>query len=520
MADPIPTEILKQHVDILVLILPMLVNASMQSGCCLNDLKQAWVKPLLKKPGLDLVDKNYRPFSNLQFMGKLIEGVVTKQLCKHIADHNLMESMQSAYQADHSTESALVCVKADILAFMDKQEVVCLVILDLSAAFDMVDHSILLHGMESVFGITSMALDWIQSYITGRSQRVVIGDTKSEPVPLTFGVSQGTVLRPILFTLYTCPLGEICRSHSVTYHLYADFQQLYLSFHQSSMSSSVTYLEHLEACIAVIRQWMSMNMLKLNDNKTELIVLGTSKQCAKVGKICIVIGNTRVLSVGQVHNLGFFMDNLLRNHHHVSKITSTTYLHLQNIWGICLYLDLDSAKAITKPLVFSKLGYCNTNLLGTSEFLLDKLQCIQNMACRAVAILCKFDHITPTMSSLHWFRIRECITYKTACLMHRCQHGNAPTYLKELLPKRQNIRQLRSSVSSVSQSIICKLSQTCNSSFASAGPQIWNSLPSNLHDEMDANIFKKNLKHTCLGYIMDKYFLLHSLLLISTVFYL
>ena len=107
--------------------------------------------------------------------------------------------------------------------------------------------------------------------------------TKSEPVALTFGVPQGSVLRPILFTLYTCPLGEICSSLSVTYHLYADDQHLYLSFHPSRMSSHVTCLEHLEACIAEIKQWMSTNMLKLNDDKTEFIVLGTSKQLAKVG---------------------------------------------------------------------------------------------------------------------------------------------------------------------------------------------------------------------------------------------
>ena len=243
------------------------------------------------KPGLDLVDKNYRPVSNLQFTGKLIERAVTKQLTEHIADHNLKEPMQSAYWTNHSTESALVCVKADILVSMDKQEVVCLVLLDISAAFDMVDHSILLHRLESVIGITSTALEWIQSYLTGRSQKVVIGDTKSEPIPFTFGVPQGSVLGPILFSLYTWPLGEICRNHGVTYHLYADDQQLYPPLQPSSMSSCVTCLACLEACVVEIRQLVSVNMLKLNDDKTEFIVLGTSKQLAKVGKISIVIGN-------------------------------------------------------------------------------------------------------------------------------------------------------------------------------------------------------------------------------------
>ena len=121
-------------------------------------------------------------------------------------------------------------------------------------------------------------------------------------------------------------------------------------------------------------------MLKLNDEKTEFIVFGTSKQLAKVGEISIAIGDTGVIPVDQVCDLGFFMDNVLRNHHHVSKITSTTYLNLQNIQRICPCVDLDSAKVIIKALVLSKVDYCNAILLGTSKFLLDKLQCIWNMA--------------------------------------------------------------------------------------------------------------------------------------------
>ena len=217
-ADPICTELLKQHVDILVPILTKLVNTSLQSGCFLKNslIAATWVKPLLRKLGLDLLDKNYRPVSNLQFTGKLIERVVTKHLTEHIADHNLIKPMQLHSGLTNSTESALVHVKTDILASMDKQEVVCLVLLDLSAAFDTFDQSILLHRLESIFGITGTVLDWIRSYLTGRSQTVVIGDTKLEPILLTFGVPRGSVLAPILFTLYTCPLDEICRSHGVT----------------------------------------------------------------------------------------------------------------------------------------------------------------------------------------------------------------------------------------------------------------------------------------------------------------
>ena len=138
-----------------------------------------------------------------------------------------MEENQSTYQEYHSTETTLIKVKSDILKAMDNQEVTCLVLLDLSVAFDMVDHGILLNRPNS-FSIQGTALKWIESYLTGRTQRVGIGDlgtnlsTCSDLVTLTYGISQGSVLGPIMFTLYTVPLGEICRKHDITYHLYAD----------------------------------------------------------------------------------------------------------------------------------------------------------------------------------------------------------------------------------------------------------------------------------------------------------
>ena len=164
-----------------------------------------------------------------------MERCVIEQLMDHIHANNLMEPLQSAYKSYHSTETALLKVKAGILKVMDNQEVTCLVILDLSAAFNTVDHKILLERLENYFGVNSIALQWIESYITNQSQRVVIGDmnttgAKSECISLKFGVPQGSVLGPILFTLYTCPLGQKLCTNQVQYHLYADDQQIYLSF--------------------------------------------------------------------------------------------------------------------------------------------------------------------------------------------------------------------------------------------------------------------------------------------------
>ena len=174
---------------------------------------------------------------------------------------------------------------------MDNQEVMCLVLLDLSAAFDMVDHKILFERLENYFGVTGAALRWIKSYLTNWSQRVIIGNTnptgaKSNSIRLEFGVPQGSALGPILFTLYTSPLGQIC-SNNVHHHLYADDQQIYLSFkpgHMGVQSAQEDCISRMEGCVEEIKNWMARNMLELNEEKTEFIIFGTQQQLKKNSK--------------------------------------------------------------------------------------------------------------------------------------------------------------------------------------------------------------------------------------------
>ena len=130
-------------------------------------------------------------------------------------------------------ETALLKVCDDMLRALDNQEIICLVHLDLSAAFDTLDHGILLSHLEANFGSTDTALAWIRSYLSNHSQKVVVDKAKSDPITLTFGVPQVSVLRPVLFTLHTLPLGQICARHGIAYHLYADDQQIYLAFKPS-----------------------------------------------------------------------------------------------------------------------------------------------------------------------------------------------------------------------------------------------------------------------------------------------
>ena len=171
--DPAPTPLLKECLDTLLPSITKLINLSLTSGIVPSCFKHALVKPLLKKPSLDPEDlKNFRPVSNLPFLSKVLEKVVAKQLSSYMTDNNLHEVMQSAYKARHSTETALLRVQNDILLDMDKKLGVILVLLDLSAAFDTIDHDILLRRLSERIGISGTAHLWFSSYLKDRSHAI------------------------------------------------------------------------------------------------------------------------------------------------------------------------------------------------------------------------------------------------------------------------------------------------------------------------------------------------------------
>ena len=159
------------------------------------------MKPLLKKPSLDKdALKNYRPISNLHFISKVIEKLVAKRLGEHMIEYSMYDPMQSAYKLGHSTETALV--NYDMLSSLDAGKCTVLVSLDLSAAFDTINHNVLLNRLHHMYRITGTAFKWFQSYIEQRNYQVCVGDSLSQRRPVTSGVPQGSVLDAILFTMY------------------------------------------------------------------------------------------------------------------------------------------------------------------------------------------------------------------------------------------------------------------------------------------------------------------------------
>ena len=227
------------------------------------------VTPLLKKGICDDSQlKNYRPVSNLPFLSKLLEKVVHNQLQHHLISNDVMPMFQSAYRQFHSTETAVNKILNDLLLAADQGQVSALCLLDLTAAFDTVDHSLLLTRLQRCFGVECHCLEWFSSYLSGRSYRVVVNGVSSKVIYIICSVPQGSVLGPVLFILYVADLAGIVAEYNISVHAYADDNQLYIHCQPEDAQSAVLSVQQ---CVSVIEQWMAASRLRLNMDKTELM---------------------------------------------------------------------------------------------------------------------------------------------------------------------------------------------------------------------------------------------------------
>ena len=263
----------------------------METSTVPQNFKEFHVRPLLKKTSLPKKQlKKYRPVSNLGFISKTLENIVANRLQAHIKNNHLSNPLQSAYRKHHSTESALLKVHNDIKIRMDKGEVTDLTLLDLSAAFDTNDHAKLTYRLSGWYRISGQAQIWLSSYLQNRHQSVKIKNTLSDKVTLSYEVPRGSVLGPVLFTLYTTPLsGAMISGFDISHHIYADDTQIYMSLSVSNAKESLAKFQH---CLMGVSAWMIGSKLKLNPSKTEFLLIGTELQREKFLNYfpCLLLG--------------------------------------------------------------------------------------------------------------------------------------------------------------------------------------------------------------------------------------
>ena len=413
-----------------------------------------------------------------------------------MTDNELFPVLQSAYRKGHSTETALLRVVNDILSNMNKQHVSILVLLDLSAAFDTVDHAILLRRLETSFGITDAALAWFSSYLSGRSQCVSVNGETSDCYPVPFGVPQGSCLGPLLFSAYASKLFEVIRLYLPNGHAFTDDTQLYLSFNPDNSLNEAEAVHAMEQCIRAIRAWMQSDKLKLNENKTEVMLIGTRQQLSKVNLGTLTVGDTSVAIVNKARNLGVWFDSQLNFNVHITKTCSLSFCSLYKIRRIRKYLSYKSAQTLILALVIRRLDYCNSLLYGLPASYIIKLQRVQNAAARLISNTTHFDHISSVMKDLHWLPVKYRIMCTLVVYTFKALHGSALTYINQLIRlKTQSNYNLRSNTNHLLLDLPNKTKKTTGDrAFFAAAPTLWNALPDELRALGSLKTFMARLK--------------------------
>ena len=499
VCDTLPTHLLKSCCDLLIDFLTELFNRSLSEGIFPSSWKQVIITPILKKSSCNpLALNSYRPISRPPSLSKLLEKVVFKQVTAHVENYNLLPCEQSAYRANFSTESAVLKFLSDTLCSFDKGQVTLAAFLDLSAAFDCVDHCTLLHRLKVSIGLNGTVLNWFESFLNNRRTAVKHLKLCTPLVPVKRGVPQGSVLGPLLFSLYVADLVTVVHQHHLQVHLFADDILIY-------GTSSKTKLDDLSArvslCLDDVLVWLQCNKLLLNTDKTNFMWCYSSRLKLSPPS-CIRIGDFWLPHVASVLYLGVLLDRHLLLCDNVSRTSKTCFAMLRRIRAISHHVPLPLVKSLINSLVLSRLDYLLSAHTGLPKSTLHRLQRVLHAAARTACGAMRYDHVQPLLQHLNWLPIQGRIEHRLATLAYNCQRGLAPPYLSSELKSVASFeRRLRSAASGALLQPRVRCPTLGGRAFPVAAARAWNDLPRTVCSIFNPVHFKKACKAT----LMAKY---------------
>ena len=490
--DPFPVKVLAKCFEHISSYILHIVNQSILTQEFPSNLKHATVLPLVKDENGDIESmKNYRPLYNTPTLGKIIEKCILKQIIHHLTSNNLTSVTQSGYKKFHSCETALVKLVCDIQLEIEKNNLCMVLMLDQSAAFDTVDLSILLRKLEKHYGICDDALKWMSSYLLGRTFSVVVNNKHSKSYPMNYGVPQGTILAPCLYTLYTGDLNNLVASLGLKIHSFADDTNIYMGFRPIDELTMTKNM--LSTAAKIVQKYMASNILKLNVDKTQILFCGSPTNIELFGRRldefdCLMGDDSKRATVGKT--LGVKIDERLKFEAFISETCSCVNYKLNKLKNMRTVLNSELKLTLVKCYVLSKIDYCNILLNQATKKQINRLQKVINSSVRFIFNISRATNVTPFMKKAHILPVEHRIKYKSCLYAFKILHGQAPKYLCEMVRRKPSLREgLRSSLDDTRLEP-CYRGKTVALTICST----WNDLPVELRNTSTLDTFKRNLK--------------------------
>lgn len=482
-ADKINIEMIKLLLPTLLSFITNICNISMRDAYFPSDWKVSIIRPIAKT-NYPTEEKHFRPINILSALSKILEKIVCNQLMTFLETNKKLPRFQSAYRKMHSTLTSLLHLTEDIRSGLDNNEVVIMVLFDLSRAFERVVPEILLAKLKKL-NLSDQVVEWFKSYLSGRRFIVKNSHGESDEMVNAVGVPQGAILGPVLFILYIYDIEEIGLKSKQ--HMYADDLQLRL---RGSITDWQVNIENMNMDIQKVAKYFEDHGLILNTNKMQAIVISKDRRIYDH----MLATNLKLYDVDikwahNVRNLGVVYEPDLDWAGQVADVLRKIYGSLRSLNRFRSYLSIEAKKRLVTSLLLPHLDpilVLITNIKGT---LFDKLKVCLNDCVRFIYNVSRSKSVSDKMLALEWLDIRKRMVLQVLVYCHKIVYGNCPDYLKELLIQREHVRsEVRTSKLQLHQPVPKRFVGW--KSFYCLGPRLWNKLPEDIKCIGNTKLFK------------------------------